>query len=332
MGSVINIDLEPLGGGSGVELTPARQALEDQGYYEEVEGQPSPVQSVPAQISGAYAEGESKYLPDTPRAAPKPTPKQEKRTVIFDTETTGVDFFKSKWLVATFWLLGTPKSEMVTFAGFDEEENIRAAAAWLNDVQPERMVAYNVTFDRQFMYARMAAHHVPCPAFFSCEFFDMMDINSKGGEKYSKPGTKAGTVEEWGSYLFGEGKPYTVDDMFAGVEAGDLTPMIIRNRYDVGIEGDMYLTYQFLATGDDGGAGTLRPPVAELDTGDYASRLMMQCPVCNTMQLCLGRGVAMECFVCGEPLDCQLNKSDAWKDLNVHVPAAKKASSTTKKA
>jgi hypothetical protein len=63
MATIINLDLEPLGGGTGVEPTPARQALDDLGYYDDPNGDLSPVTSIPATISGAYAEGEAKYYP-----------------------------------------------------------------------------------------------------------------------------------------------------------------------------------------------------------------------------------------------------------------------------
>jgi hypothetical protein len=254
--------------------------------------------------------GDMEYLDQLDRLTPTPaTVKKipevmsDKVTVIFDTETTGISKFESKLIVCSFWEVGQPKSDMVTFSGFDEEKLIREIVDYLNLVNPGRLVAYNISFDRVFLLSRMMLHGLVCPCMKNAEAFDMMDVLSKGGITYSKAETTVGKAEEWLYYLFGETKPYMIEECMDDAAKGDLTKMIIRNRVCVGSEGDLYallLNVWGEGLGIEGGES---PSIEQLDEAAQLGITRVQCPNCLTANDYNANEGDQYCFLCGTKLD-----------------------------
>lgn len=223
--------------------------------------------------------------------------------VVFDTETTGTSLFKDKLTVCTLLQAGRPKSEMQTFAGWDEEILIREIADYLNAVAPTVLVAYNIAFDRTFLLSRCMLYQVQCPCLKDAKNYDMMDILGKGGEAFTKSISGVGKAEEWLFYLFGETKPYMIDEIMDDMAKGDLTTAIIRNRVCVGSEADLYVLAQYVfgegVSYTEGSAPTL-PNLPEAEALGF---IRVQCPNCLTANEYNLREGEQNCFLCGSLLD-----------------------------
>jgi hypothetical protein len=250
-----------------------------------------------------YFNKYEKLLPDPKVVTDIPKVISPKITVIFDTETTGVDKFTSRLVVCTLWDISKPKSEMMTFSGWDEELLVREIADWLNKVNPGRLVAYNITFDMIFLLSRFMLYKIPVKCWASLEPYDMMDVLSKGTEKYSDKDTKVGKAEEWFFFLFGETKPYMIEECLADLENGDLTKMIVRNRVCVGSEGDMYALLQHVLTGTEKVAPWEQVPLGYAEEAEAAGEWTVQCTNCLTGNVFKSNGGDQYCFLCGTLLD-----------------------------
>jgi hypothetical protein len=224
-------------------------------------------------------------------------------TVIFDTETTGTDKFTSRLVVVTLWDISKPKSSMSTFSGWDEELLVTQTADWLNKVNPTRLVAYNITFDMIFLLSRFMLYKIPVPCWKTLVPYDMMDVLAKGTEKSSDKDTKVGKAEEWFFFLFGETKPYMIDECLADAENGDLTKFIIRNRVCVGSEGDMYALLQHVLTGTANTQAWEQVPLGYAVEAEAEGEYTVQCPNCLTGNVYHTNGGDQYCFLCGTLLD-----------------------------
>ena len=253
------------------------------------------------QNSNEYIEV-SKYLPDYP-GLPKVGPLDADKAVIcFDTETTGLNPWEIRMLVCSFWDLREPKSSMVTFSNWDEEQLILDIMEYLNSSDVDTLVAYNINYDIRMLFTRCMAWQVPAPSLAKAKLYDVMDTLAKGGEKYNKATGKPGALEDWTLYFYGEDKPYSIDECFAALEVDDLNPMILRNRWDVGMEGDLYLLAKAVLDGDESVFASVTPTLSTEYMWEPEGKAIVQCPNCLTEQEYPTDTNRPVCFVCGTDL------------------------------
>lgn len=239
------------------------------------------------------------YAPEAPPAAsstsinpvtyvPSAVVKKEPRsaitekTIVFDVETTGTNPWDYRLIVATFWDLDEPVSEMITFAELEDEEGLTIAIAdYINAKKPAIMVCYNNGFDQRALLSRFMLYQTPVVGWNKIKQIDVMDILKKGTTQPIYSSQPAGAEEQWLEFFFGEKKPYTIEECFAGLREGRLDEMIIRNRSCTESEGLIYKLWLQTTEEQPQDAETPYPTVFMRDEAAETGVGIVNCPVCE---------------------------------------------------
>ncbi len=229
-------------------------------------------------LEDAYIK--TSYVSDFPGLAKVSSPLNEK-IIVYDCETTGTNPWDYRLIVASFWDLSRPISEMITFASFDEQSLIRDIADYLNTVRPYALVQYNNGFDERALLSRFMLYQVPVPGWNDIKQYDIMDILRKGTTQSISSSQPNGTEEQWFKFFFNEEKPYTIEECFEGVANGDLTRMILRNRTCTASEGYIYLLFRRVTDSEPIAAIEDKPTAVMIDEYRLEGACLVDCPACG---------------------------------------------------
>jgi uncharacterized protein YprB with RNaseH-like and TPR domain len=310
-GSVVPVDLtqgsfeivlEPIATEEEAATTGSSRPLPDEYYVTAKEEEGTREVAVSASYYGEAGAAAARYLPtvSTPKAEAEPL-RLDKHMVI-DIETTGTSPLDSRMIMVTIWMLGEPKSSMVTFADEDEEALTIEVLDYIGTRAPEWLVAYNSTFEMVFLSSRMARYQVASKAFYAAKIYDIMDWCKWGSSKKVGTYQKAGPLEDWAVLLFGEAKPYDVETCLAEYEKGNLKPFYVHNRWDVATEGDIYRIIKYLEQMSEYEEA---PPALKEIVGtrrQVIGTVDVQCKVCKQVQVYNCANEEQICFICGAPL------------------------------
>lgn len=207
----------------------------------------------------------------------------DKKVICFDVEATGTDPWDYKLLVCSFWDLSKPISEMVTFAGWDEQKLTQDIADYLNAEQPDEMVCYNNGYDQRALLSRFMLYKTPVPGWNKIKQIDVMEILKRGTTQSIYSSQAAGAEEEWLYFFFGEKKPYNIDECFEGVRQYDLTRFILRNRTCVESEGCIYKLFRMVTDEGTSAFEAEKPTVPLVEEAAQAGLCLVKCPACNAV-------------------------------------------------
>lgn len=225
------------------------------------------------------------------------TPLTEK-VIVWDTETTGTNPWDYRLIVASFWDLSRPIAEMVTFAGWDEEKLTQEIADYLNAEQPTALVCYNNGFDQRALLSRLMLYQIPIPGWNQIKQWDVMDILKKGTTQSIASSQATGTEEQWFEFMFGEKKPYTIEECFEGVREGSLEKMIIRNRTCTASEGYLYILFRYVTDIEDMPVEEYKPTVVNIDEARELGVCLVVCPACYARNQVTCDSKDNRCFRC----------------------------------
>lgn len=277
----------------------------------DLELEPEPTETTnttPAPVSQPYVSPQASVKTLSWAQAVKPTVKStpaistDKKIICWDCETTGVNPWDYRLVVASFWDLSLPVSQMITFADWDEEALCREIADYLNAEAPDLMTGFNTAFDIRALVSRCMFYQQPCPAIFSASHEDTRDLMKKGIWGYVYSDQASGTLEEWAKYLYDESKPFTIEEIFAAMDEGDLNPSMVRNRWDVYIEGQIYILSKYVQNGDIAPEFILKPTLAQRDESKAAGVVSVKCPTCYTINEFPLDRTSIECYVCANTI------------------------------
>jgi hypothetical protein len=228
----------------------------------------------------------------------KVQPTLDKKIVVFDMETTGVNPWEYRSLGGSFWELDKPVSSMESFFGFDEEAITIKIGEYLNRVKPSIMVCFNNGFDQRCLLTRFMLYHVKVPGWNGIEQIDMMEVLKKGttGSLYSSQAT--GSEEIWLKYFFNESKPYTIDECFEGVRNLNLRPMEIRNRLCTSGVGYMYLLFREVTDEEPFQSSEDKPTSLEFDEEAAKGIYVLICKVCGAANYRKKDDGPTQCILC----------------------------------
>jgi len=259
---------------------------------------------------GEAGAAAAKYLPTVSVPKEKPGVLGLEKHMVLDCETTGTDPLQSRLVMCTLWMLGEPKSAMVTFADDDEEELTREILEYVSMRAPEWIVGYNTVFDVLFLMSRAAKYQIAAKGFYAAKIYDIMDWVKYGSSKKAGTYMKAGSLEDWALYLFGENKPFDIETCLEEYEKGNIVPFYIRNRWDTATEGDFYKLIRYLELQSEyeeapaalkAIAGTQRQAVGTVD---------VQCNVCKQINVYECANEEQICFICSavlpRPKECKV--------------------------
>jgi len=246
--------------------------------------------------------GTDMYYPDI--RIPNPTQQMipEKNTVVFDIETTGLKPWECRMVCITFWNIAEGKINMATFFDKDERALVHEAIGYLETLSVEVLVGYNTAFDIQMLQSRSLAYMIPCDLLWNAELYDVQDVLKTGREGYLRNNNKSGTLEDWSWYIYGERKPFTIEECFAAWEKENAEPFIIRNRWDVAMTGDLYMLMKTMQGIAEPGARAIRAATRATDTARPAGRADVQCAYCLSTAVYDYQLEENTCPICLRPL------------------------------
>jgi len=222
-----------------------------------------------------------------------------KRVLSIDVETTGVNPWDYQLLVCSVWDLSKPKSEMVTFASWDEEQLCVDLFNHIADQEPDVLLAYNAKYEVRCFVTRAALYHIKAPWIWDVEWHDLMAI-LEGGWKNGLTGSQpTGSEEQWYEFFFGEKKPYTIDECFEGVRRGSLTEFIVRNRTCVAAQGDIYKLILYASSEWSEEVPEEVHSAARVQEGIESGNVLIRCEVCdavNEVKLGSNPGQCWRCY------------------------------------
>jgi len=230
----------------------------------------------------------------------KVQPALDKKIIAFDTECTGISALDYRLLGGSFWDIAKPVSTMESFFGFDEEAVIKQIAEYLNREKPALMVDYNNGYDQIAILTRLMLYQVPVPGWNKIEFADMMEVFKKGTTQSIASSQSPGSEEAWLKFLFGESKPYTIEEIFEGVRNMNLQPCIIRNRTCVEGVGHMYLLFRYVTDEEPLEAADDKPTVVNIDEAKERGACLIACPACKAIN----------------QVDCSSKDNKCWRCMN----------------
>ena len=229
---------------------------------------------------------------------PKAQPSLDKKIVVFDMETTGVNPWEYRSLGGSFWELDKPVSTMESFFGFDEEAITIQIGEYLNRVKPDIMICFNNGFDQRCLLTRFMLYHVKVPGWLGIEQLDMMDILKKGTTQSIYSSQATGSEEIWLKYFFNESKPYTIDECFEGVRNLNLKPMMIRNRLCTSGVGYMYLLLREVTDNEPLQSKEDKPTALEIEEEAAKGTYILTCAVCGAANYRKKEDGATQCILC----------------------------------
>lgn len=230
-----------------------------------------------------YEEYKVSELKSTTPTIPKVAYSIGKKVLSLDVETTGLNPWDYKLIVCSVWDLDEPKSSMVTFASWDEEQLCKDMFDYISNKEPDVILAFNAKFECRCFVTRSMLYHIRAPWIWSVEWHDMMAI-LEGGWKNGLTGTMpAGSEENWLKFFFNEEKPFTIEECFEGIRQGRLDEMIIRNRTCVQGQGDMYQLFMYCQSQVEGQIPEEKPSAARVDEMGEAGISIIKCPVCEAV-------------------------------------------------
>jgi hypothetical protein len=235
-------------------------------------------------------------------AKPKVQPTLDKKIVVFDMETTGVNPWEYRSLGGSFWELDKPVASMESFFGFDEEAITIKIGEYLNRVKPSIMICFNNGFDQRCLLTRFMLYHVAVPGWNGIEHVDMMEVLKKGTTQSIGSSQATGSEEIWLKYFFNESKPYTIDECFEGVRNLNLRPMEIRNRLCTSGVGYMYLLFREVTDVDLLQSAEDKPTALEIDDKVSEDMYVLKCAVCGAANNRKKDAGETQCILCLSPL------------------------------
>ena len=221
-----------------------------------------------------------------------------KKVLSLDVETTGLNPWEYKLIVCSVWDLDEPKGSMRTFAGWDEEVLVKDMFEYIASKEPDVILAFNAKFECRCFITRAMLYHIPAPWLLSVEWHDMMTM-LEGGWKNGLSGTMpAGSEENWLKFFFNEVKPYTIEECFAGIRAGRLDEMIIRNRTCVQGQGDMYQLFMYCQASGETKIAEEKPSTARISEISEEGTVLVKCEVCGAVNEITDPSKPGQCWRC----------------------------------
>ena len=277
--------------------TPAGTVAESTTYYQNQEVMPT------------YEEYKISELSSTTPTIAKVAYTIGKKVLSLDVETTGLNPWDYKLIVCSVWDLDEPKSSMVTFASWDEEQLCIDMFDYIKNKNPDVILAFNAKFECRCFVTRAMLYHIRAPWIWSVEWHDMMAM-LEGGWKNGLTGTMpSGSEENWLKYFFNEVKPFTIEECFEGIRQGRLDEMIIRNRTCVQGQGDMYQLFMYCQSQQEGQIAEEKPSAMRIDEMGEAGLSIIECPVCQAINEVDQASDPGQCWRCSANLPALTDKN-----------------------
>lgn len=176
------------------------------------------------------------YIPFVPQRRPwRPIEfvLPEKKSLVIDIETTGIQPWKSRLICISLMDPGDPDQEIITIYEEEEERTVATFIAVLEQNGIEELIGYNLLFDYRFIYAKCLRYRIAAPILGEQKLYDVQEVMEKGRKGFVYGRNKSGRLEDWTQYLFGESKLMTPQEILQAWSEGRIEDIITYNRDDV---------------------------------------------------------------------------------------------------
>ena len=167
------------------------------------------------------------------------------KTLVVDIETTGLKANESRLMVIGFLDPNDPEGKPVVLFSPDEEELLRQFMDFYETRGFDSIIAYHASFDFAYLFQKCLRYRIPCPGWANSKLRDVMQLLTQVKEAFVyKPG-KDQSLNNWATYLLGEGKLAEIDQLFEWWEKGQIQEIMDYNVQDVLITWKLWQLVQF---------------------------------------------------------------------------------------
>ena len=150
--------------------------------------------------------------------APAPVPEKE---LLLNIETTDLYPWNGRIYSIAIQDLSIPGSLPIILIDNDEETLILQFLDLFNQLNPEKLIGFKLTFDHRFIFTKMMLYRIQNKAFKNIEMHDVKQIMDQVQEAFVYFPSKVGTLDDWGKMLLGIGKLGSQELMLRKYIAGD---------------------------------------------------------------------------------------------------------------
>ena len=235
----------------------------------------------------------------------------EARELIINIETTGALPWESRLVVIGVLDPNALEPQAINFINEDELTTIDEFLSFWEQSPYTTLVAYNVAFDYRFIYAILQKYRKTSARWLQAKLYDLMQQQEQVKDSFVPGFNKAGTLEEWSTYLFGS-QPYAEQEqVFKWIKEGNTEEIVNFNSDKLAKAYGLWVLNK-VVEGSIPGAEILARPSTEATQSEQntalgnlessAESIPIQCPNCMQQQPMPKTAKVVNCNVRGEPI------------------------------
>lgn len=219
--------------------------------------------------------------------------------LLVNIETTDTKPWKGRIFSIAMLDLDNPEAAPVILVDQDEEALIDTFLGIFNAKDYSKFVGFKTSFDHRWLCAAAMRYRKQSKKLFEIEQKDIKQLMDQIQEQFVYFTDKAGTLDDWGKYLFGVGKLTTQETLLREFLQGNRTLVEQFQTRQLELEANLYALYRFsssesqqIAPGTIQGT-TLSPEITGAGPGDEnnGQKICEHCLQANSPE-------AKECVVC----------------------------------
>jgi len=233
------------------------------------------------------------------------------RELIMNLETTSAVPWEGRIICIGALDPNALEPQAMNFIQQDELATIDEFIAFFEQSPYTTIVAYNVAFDYRFIYAVLQKYRKTLAVWPKLKLYDLMQQQEQVKDSFVPGFNKAGTLEEWSTYLFGS-QPYADQkQVFKWYEEGNIDEIVNFNSDKLAKAYGLWVLNKVVDGTIPGSEILSRPaestPAAQEGqvgslTGNSDETIKVQCPNCKQVQDMPKTARVINCIVCGDPI------------------------------
>ncbi len=234
-----------------------------------------------------------------------------KRELIINLETTSTVPWEGR--IITIGILD-PNALAPTAINFIQDSELATINEFLDFFEQSpytTLVAYNVAFDYRFIYAVAQKYRLQATKWLKLKLYDLMQQQEQVKDSFVPGFNKAGTLEQWSTYLFGS-QPYAPQkQVFKWYKDGNIEEILNFNSDKLAKAYGLWVLNKVVEGSIPGSEILARPsteaPEQEQNSlqgnpGSGVESIPVQCQNCLQDQTMPMTAKVVNCKVCGDPI------------------------------
>ena len=253
----------------------------------------------------------TRILPPPTTFGKLPDFESTKRELIINLETTSTVPWEGRIITIGVLDPNALEPQAINFIQDSELATINEFLEFFEQSPYTTLVAYNVAFDYRFIYAVAQKYRLQAKKWMDAKLSDLMTQQKQVKQAFVPGFNKAGTLEQWSTYLFGS-QPYAPQkQVFKWYEEGNTEEIVNFNSDKLAKAYGLWVLNK-VVEGSIPGAEILARPSTETalsnpepisdNPGHNAETIPVQCPECLQEQTMLKTDKVVECKVCKSPI------------------------------